>query len=71
MEDILRVTFERMGRKMKLVFVRQPYPEIGDVVTLSGEDWTAIKLENTKGLSIPFAAKRKRATESFGILTRA
>lgn len=56
-----RITVKRGTTKRTFTVVAEPYPKVGDVVTIKGEgaEWTVHKCVDTEGFSITFPAKRK------------
>ena len=49
-----RIVVQRDKKKKRFVVTKPPFPKIGDVCKLDGEDWEVIETERTNAFSISF-----------------
>ena len=62
MKQMKRMFVSRAGRKtQKFILVRPPFPKVGSVVTIKGEDWICKRIESADdAIEIKFPVVRAR-----------
>ena len=65
MSTALRITLKRGKNRRTFVLTDGPRPDIGDICTLNGEDWTVTKAEETPIIVASFSTKGGKLKQVF------